>query len=234
MELSLEYKALWLWLCDKCDNAGVIEPSLRLASFQIGYQYPIDALSVFGDRIMRIANDKWFLPKFIPFQYGTLSRDCKAHNPVFSSLEKHGINATNLQYIGYSYPMDRVQEKDKEKDKEKVKEKEHQIPENPTEKDALIKGSTNKNKKVRFNTETMIRIGSWFDRQESTLWTNQELQALIDASPTPEQIEGMEVFYEANETEPPTLHRRKSLITMLNNWSGELDKARDYYKKRNQ
>lgn len=102
------------------------------------------------------------------------------------------------------------------------------IPENATEKDALIKGSANKNKKARFNTPLMIRIGSWFGRREDTIWTNQETQALIDASPTPAQIDGMERFYMAEETSPPTLHHKHSLITMLNNWNTELDKARKY------
>lgn len=238
MDLPMEYKALWLWLCDKCDNAGVIEPSLRLASFQIGFQYPMDSLSRFGDRIIQIEKEKWFLPKFIPFQYGTLSKDCKAHNPVFVSLEKHGIDATNLQKKGYPKGIHTLQEKDKEKDKDKNKEKElFQMPENATEKDALIKGSGNKNKKAKFNTPLMVRIGSWFGRREDTIWTNQEVQALIDAAPTPAQIDGMEKFYLAEETNPPTLHHKHSMITMLNQWNTELDKARKYafeQSKRNQ
>jgi hypothetical protein len=225
MELPMEYKVLWLWLCDKCDNAGIIDPSLRLASFHIGFQYPMDSLLVFGDRIIEIGKGKWFIPKFITFQYGTLSRDCKAHNPIFTSLEKHGIDAINLRFKGYAKGIHTLQEKEKEKDKEKET---FFIPENATEKDALIKGSANKNKKARFNTPLMIRVGSWFGRREDTIWTNQETQSLIDAAPTPAQIDGMERFYMAEETNPPTLHHKHSLITMLNQWNTELDKARKY------
>ncbi len=100
--LPLEMKALWSWLLDKCDNAGVIDPDLELASFQIGYQYPTDTLSVFGDRVIKLSGGKHFIPKFIEFQYGKLSEDCKAHNPVFASLEKHGIERVS---IGYEYPL---------------------------------------------------------------------------------------------------------------------------------
>lgn len=126
--LPLEMKALWCWLLDKCDNAGVIDPDIELASFQIGYQYPMDTLSRFEERVVKLACGKYFIPKFIAFQYGKLSADCRAHGPVFQSLAKHGINADNLHFIGYPMGMDTLQDKDKEKvqikDKEKAKEKE--------------------------------------------------------------------------------------------------------------
>jgi len=102
-------------LTDTCDNAGVIEVDLDLASFQIGYQYPINTLSELGDRIQLLPCGKHFIPKFIPFQYGQLSEDCKAHKPVFASLEKHGIK-------GYPKGIDTLQEKEKEKDTEKEEE----------------------------------------------------------------------------------------------------------------
>lgn len=114
-KLSPELKNLWQWLTDNCDNAGVIEVDLDLASFQIGYQYPINTLSEFGDRVQILPCGKHFIPKFIPFQYGQLSEECKAHKPVFASLEKHGIK-------GYPKGIDTLQEKEKEKEKETDKE----------------------------------------------------------------------------------------------------------------
>lgn len=99
--LSPEMKLLWQWLLDRCDNAGIIDPDIELASFQIGYQYPMDTLSRFGDRVEQLECGKWFIPKFIQFQYGQLSEDCKAHKPVFQSLEKHGIQRVSK---GYQYP----------------------------------------------------------------------------------------------------------------------------------
>jgi hypothetical protein len=88
-KLRPEIKNLWGWLCDNCDNAGVIDIDIELASFHIGYQYSMDTLSELGDRLIKLECGKWFLPKFIPFQYGVLSEDCKGHNPVFLSLQKH-------------------------------------------------------------------------------------------------------------------------------------------------
>lgn len=105
--LTPELKNLWQWLLDHCDNAGVIEPDIDLASFQIGYQYPLDTLSAFGDRVVEINCGKFFIPKFIPFQYGTISRECKAHRPVFQSLEKHFPK-------GYPKGIHTLKEKDKD------------------------------------------------------------------------------------------------------------------------
>ena len=108
-------------MLDHCDAAGVIDLDLDLAAFQIGGAKGIytlshtlcDTLSEIGDRMETLPCGKRFIPKFIPFQYGKISADCKAHNPVFQSLEKHFPK-------GYSKGMDtllgRVQEKDKDKD----------------------------------------------------------------------------------------------------------------------
>ena len=115
--LAPEMKLLWQWILDRCDNAGVIDPDIELASFQIGYQYPMDTLCEFGQRVVRLPDGKHFIPKFIEFQYGSLSRDCKAHNPIFLSLKKHGLE-------GYPKGIHTLQEKEEEKDKEKEEEKE--------------------------------------------------------------------------------------------------------------
>lgn len=114
-KLSPELKLLWLWLVDRCDNAGIIDPDLELASFHIGYQYPFDTLSSFGERIEHLSCGKWMVSKFIEFQYGSLSRDCKAHRPIFQSLEKHALK-------GYPKGIHTLQEKEKEKERETSKD----------------------------------------------------------------------------------------------------------------
>lgn len=114
-QLSPELKNLWQWLVDNCDNAGVIEPDLGLASFQIGYEYPMDTLSKFGDRIEQIECGKYYLTKFINFQCGILSHECKAHRPIFQSLEKHFPK-------GYPKGIHTLKEKEKEKYSSTLKE----------------------------------------------------------------------------------------------------------------
>ena len=115
-KLKPEMKLLWQWILDRCDNAGVIDPDMELASFQIGYQYPMDTLSKFDGRVTKLDCGKWFIPKFIEFQYGQLSEDCKAHKPIFMSLQKHDLK-------GYPKGINTLQEKETDQEKEKDKEK---------------------------------------------------------------------------------------------------------------
>jgi len=84
--------------------------------------------------------------------------------------------------------------------------------------------------KVNCNTETMKRIGRWFNRQESTLWSVYEAVALEQVAPGEAQIKGMEQFYTA-DLPPDNDYRRRSVETLLNNWHTELDKAREYARK---
>lgn len=91
-----------------------------------------------------------------------------------------------------------------------------------------------KNPTVYYNTPEMKRIGSWFGRKETTLWTLDEYvtyQAIQEDCRGEAQINGMEYFYTAEEKEHEPLYRRTTLKTLLNNWMGELEKARAYSKK---
>ena len=114
--LKPEMKLLWQWILDRCDGAGIIDPDIELASFQIGYQYPLDTLSEFGDRVVDLDGGKYFIPKFIAFQYGQLSEDCRAHGPALQSLRRHGLE-------GYSKGIQPLKVKVKVKDTEKETEK---------------------------------------------------------------------------------------------------------------
>ena len=89
-QLSPTAKLLWQWILDSCDNAGVLDPAFGLASFQIGEDILPHIVEI-ESRIERLDGGVLFIPKFIGFQYPTLSRECKAHNPIFASLEKHNL-----------------------------------------------------------------------------------------------------------------------------------------------
>jgi hypothetical protein len=111
-KLKPEAKLLWQWILDHCDNAGVIEPDLELAAFQVGYPYPLDTLSELGERIAKLPNGKWHVRKFVAFQYGTLSEECKPHKQVLQLMAKHGIE-------GYAKGIHTLKEKDKDQEQEK-------------------------------------------------------------------------------------------------------------------
>lgn len=106
--LSPDAKLLWFWLVDKCDNAGIITPDFALCEFQTGIKRAFERMVEISSRVAEIAEGKFIICKFIEFQHGKLSRDCKAHNPAFQSLEKHGMLDENGEMKGYPYPIQRV------------------------------------------------------------------------------------------------------------------------------
>ena len=68
--LKNEEKLAWIYILDTCDHAGIWKKNLRLLNFQIGSNFVEDDLNkVFATKFIEI-NDKWFIPKFIKFQYG--------------------------------------------------------------------------------------------------------------------------------------------------------------------
>lgn len=109
-------KLLWIYLCDNCDAAGVIDLDLDIAAFHIGVEAAKLDVTKFGDRVEALPCGKYWLPKFARFQYGTLSKDCKAHNPAFASLRQYGLEERVLK--GYPKGSERDKDTDKVKDKD--------------------------------------------------------------------------------------------------------------------
>ena len=81
--------------------------------------------------------------------------------------------------------------------------------------------------KVLKNSPSMNQIGSWFGRREGTLWTIAEAASLMMVKPSQSEIDGMGIYYQAQISADDDI-RRRDLQTLLNNWSGELDRARKF------
>jgi hypothetical protein len=68
-ELPPDVKLIWLYILDTCDHAGVYKVSFKLIRFNTGTERSeTEIIEYLKDRIY-IADDKWFIPKFITFQY---------------------------------------------------------------------------------------------------------------------------------------------------------------------
>jgi hypothetical protein len=127
--LSIESKCIWLWLLDNCDCAGIIEPDLDLAAFQIGTNKPLQSsLDALGNRVQRHGS-KLFIPKFIAYQYGAeLNLANTAHRGVIRRLEMAKIpcpiEITNKNTQAPSKPLQSPSQgaQDKDKDMDKAKE----------------------------------------------------------------------------------------------------------------
>jgi len=131
LALSLDSKLAFWYITENCDGAGVWDPNKRLANFCFTRDIDWDAVkSELGDRVEVLPSGKWHLTRFVDFQYGTLSADCRPHAFVIKLREKHGIK-------GYPKGMDTLTDTDKEKDKETEKAK----PRFPTKEEWLAESA---------------------------------------------------------------------------------------------
>lgn len=92
--LGTEYKLAWMYILDNCDVAGVLDLDAELANFQIGSEIEWDDfVDACGEsRIHRLPNGKLHVVRFVEYQYGKLSEQCRPHVPVIAKLKEHGIS----------------------------------------------------------------------------------------------------------------------------------------------
>lgn len=82
-------KLFFFYLIENCDHAGIWKVNWPLVKFHLG-TVAFD-LSKFEGRIIQLSEDKWFMKKFIEFQYnGNLNPENRTHASVISILEKEG------------------------------------------------------------------------------------------------------------------------------------------------
>ena len=115
-DLSLIDRLFWIYLLDTCNHAGVwIKNDMLIKVYFPDYEF---SPKKFDGRLVKLSEEKWYIPKFVAFQYGKLNPLNRAHSSVLTLLEKEGLEAP-------SKPLVRglMGAKDKDKDKVKVKVK---------------------------------------------------------------------------------------------------------------
>ena len=86
--LSDANKLFWLYLLDNCNHAGIWQVNIDLVKFRIkSFIYEPE---VFNGRIVELSKEKWFIRKFVDFQYGELNPENRAHASVIGLLTKEG------------------------------------------------------------------------------------------------------------------------------------------------
>lgn len=91
--LPSKYKLLWLYILDDCNHAGIWETDFEVASIRIGSKISEkEACKVFAEQIKIFDNgNKWFIAKFVDFQYGTLNENSRPHQAVIKVLDKYDV-----------------------------------------------------------------------------------------------------------------------------------------------
>lgn len=104
-KLSPAAKLLWQYMCDNCIQIGLIDLDLEAASFDIGQKITDKHVGELASRLQTVGNGKFFIPKFIGFQYGTLTNACPPHRTILKLVSEHQLSVSEL---GYQYPNARV------------------------------------------------------------------------------------------------------------------------------
>jgi len=118
--LTVQEKLFWIFIVDNCNHAGIWKVNWPLVNFYIkDFVFNEDN---FNGRILKLKDDKWFIPKFIEFQYGVLNPENRLHLSVINILKKEGA------YKGLNSPLQGLKDNNKRKNKDKDKGKRKNIP----------------------------------------------------------------------------------------------------------
>lgn len=104
-KMSPTAKLLWSYMTDFCNCVGEIHLDLEAASFHIGEKIKNEHVEELEGRVLLVGDGRYYIPQFIPFQYGELSIDCRAHQPVFKLIASLGLVKNGT---GYDHPKERI------------------------------------------------------------------------------------------------------------------------------
>ncbi len=96
--LSGYAKLLWSYLTENCDAIGLVSVDFRLVSQDCRLAIKEQHLTELGDRVETLGSGRYFLPKFIQFQYGELSADCPPHKTILRLIDTHKLTRSGLLY----------------------------------------------------------------------------------------------------------------------------------------
>ena len=151
--LPAKYKLLWLYILDDCNHAGIWDTDFEVASIRIGSKISQkEACKVFAEQIKIFdKGNKWFIPKFIDFQYGTLNENSRPHQAVIKLLDKYDVY--NIEGIS---PVD-------------VAGFEGEIK-NPVKVKRFVKPTLNELELYCVERQNKVDIQKFFDHYESNGW----------------------------------------------------------------
>ena len=132
--LSPKYKSSWWYLISQCDHAGFFEPDIDIMSIFVGEELDeTELMETFSSRIEYLDNGKWFIPKFIQFQYKVshpddLNLNNRVHKSVYERIEKYSylfrpIDEATKGHARVMHGSSKEMEGAKDKDKDKYKDK---------------------------------------------------------------------------------------------------------------
>jgi len=108
------HKCFWLYVCDRCDYAGIWEVDFETAGHYIGQVLEPNIIKpLFSKQYIELnGGSRWILKDFIIFQYGNFNEQNKMFFPIKNTLERHGVSMGDI----WGIHARKVTVKDKVKD----------------------------------------------------------------------------------------------------------------------
>jgi hypothetical protein len=141
-DLPNDYKIIWQYLLDTCDNAGIYKRNVKLLNIMCNTNVSdTDILNAFKLRVTPISDEKWIINKFCVFQYvpDFLESKNKAVISVVNKLIENNLyqsstntllipypSSINTLSIPYQYSIDTPKEQEQEQEQKQVKEQEEE------------------------------------------------------------------------------------------------------------
>lgn len=147
-QLPNDYKIIWFYILDSCDNAGIWLSNIRNLNYFCNTNITEeDLIQTFSGKLTKLTNEKWIVNKFCTIQYGDNFLESK-NKAVLAAIKTlyaldliKDVNGIATLSIPYGYPIntpkeqeqeqvkDKVKEIVKEKEQEKIKEREQEFDE---------------------------------------------------------------------------------------------------------
>lgn len=102
-DLPADMKLVWLYILDTCDHAGVYKVSFKSIRFYTGTEKAeSEIIEYLKERIYIADGNKWFIPKFITFQYKNFFT---SNTPAIKSARELLISHNIIKPNDNSLPM---------------------------------------------------------------------------------------------------------------------------------
>ena len=132
-QLPNDYKLIWIYILDSCDNAGIWISNIKNLNYFCNTNITeADLIKIFSGKLSKVTDEKWIVNKFCTIQYGDNFLESK-NKAVLAAIKT--LNALNLikdikgiarLLIPYTYPINTPKEQEQEQVKDKVKEQEQE------------------------------------------------------------------------------------------------------------
>lgn len=217
---EIKLAALWFITNKQTSILGVCETSKRRFSFETGLaeEWFERALEGLNKGFIR-AGGSIFIKNFIRYQFG--SGESLVKNNFFKAMTNEFFKASDeiKSLIASHYPE--FEEPLQRASKGLLKPK-----------DRIGTDRNGKKEDSKDKTALQIRCEKIFGKRESTAWDKSEVTAWKSAKPVVEQtseedFQILEKFYALPQKET---YARKSLAVLLNNWNGEVQRAKEWFR----